>query len=157
MDIRKAEQKDVEQLANMFDKLQKEHIEKYTNKDMWDTIDNASEMWKKYVANDIIPSNDKAIFVAEQDNKLVGYLEIEIKSRPPIFSINKQVYISDVYVDKEHRGQKIGQKLMEKAFEWAKEKDVKVITLEVDEENDAIKFYEKNGFRTFTKEMIKKV
>ena len=78
-------------------------------------------------------------FVAEESGKIVAFALYYIR-----YSTWKgqRMYLEDILVTESHRGRKIGQLLMEKLIEEAKEKKLNGISWQVLEWNEpAIKFY----------------
>ncbi|MCC7570979.1 GNAT family N-acetyltransferase [Candidatus Micrarchaeota archaeon] len=155
--IRKIRVEDIDEVVELFDALGKEHLTLYPNRHMYKLDRNANENWKSYVLNDIFLSKEKEIFVCELNDVLCGYVTIEIRKRPPIFTIKEEAYISDLYVLDRYRGEGIGKKLVEKAIQWAKNKKVKNVSLEVEEKNKSVDFYKKINFRDHMKQMVLKV
>lgn len=77
------------------------------------------------------------------DDKNVGFIDFSF--------IYDRIEINYIYVDIKYRKQNIGTKLIEELVLFAKENNCINITLEVNENNDtAIKFYEKNRFKKST-------
>lgn len=67
--------------------------------------------------------------------------------------LSKSAYITSVCLFKQYRGINIGNMLIERAIEHAKEKGMTTIKLEVGIDNlAAIKLYQKYGFRTIRME-----
>jgi len=59
--------------------------------------------------------------------------------------VGKSLYLDDIYVKEDYRGQKIGTKLLKKIFEVAKKENCSRVRWQVlDWNNPAIKFYEKS-------------
>ena len=91
-----------------------------------------------------------AVFVAEDDSGFVtGYCFCELQ-RPPHSDNMTDIltlYIDDLCVDQECRGQHVGRQLYEHALAFAKQAGCYNVTLNVWEGNDsARRFYEKSGF-----------
>lgn len=83
--------------------------------------------------------NNTVFLVAEQQEKIIGYLGLQI--------VLDEGYITNVAVTKEHRGKGVAKSLMEKLIEMAEEKNLAFVTLEVRESNlAAINLYKKFGF-----------
>jgi [ribosomal protein S18]-alanine N-acetyltransferase len=79
--------------------------------------------------------------VAQENNRVVGYIIFWIK-------YEDEGHIISIAVDKNHRRQDVGSKLVETSLEAFKKFDVKVIKLEVRIGNKgARKFYTKMGFK----------
>ena len=107
---------------------------------------------KKYTDDElleIIKSDDKPIFVADEEGKILGYafcVYVEYKGHNIMTDV-KTLYIDDLCVDENVRGKHIGKSIYEYVLNFAKENGFYNITLNVWELNDgAKKFYEKIGF-----------
>ncbi len=105
---------------------------------------------KKYTDKeliDLLNKEDKPVFVAESNGKVVGYCFCELqKQGNNIFHDNLTLYIDDLCVDQDCRRQGIGEKLYRYAVEFAKSKGCYNITLNVWSLNErAIAFYQKIG------------
>lgn len=59
------------------------------------------------------------LVVAEADGKPVGYVSAAIQEPPPIFSGEPYLFVSDLYVLPERRGQGIGSALVERVKGFA--------------------------------------
>lgn len=92
---------------------------------------------------------EKSIFVAKIEDKIVGYVTFCIVEKEnPILRFRKQLSIDAMCVDNKHRGQGIGSSLLEFIEKYAKEENCTDIYLTVNEENtNAIKTYEKFGMK----------
>ena len=95
-------------------------------------------------SEDEIATNIRSYVLAKEGDKLLGYTALHVHS-PRLAEIRSLI------VDKEFRGQKIGQKLVEFALQEAKElgvaEDVLVLTYTPG-------FFEKLGFTEINKEVI---
>jgi len=98
----------------------------------------------------IIDDPLRPIFVYYDDNMVKGYafnIIIEHKNDNMLTDI-KTLYIDDLCVDENCRGQKIGHKLYDYVIDYAKEIGCYNVTLNVWTGNDsAIKFYESLGLK----------
>lgn len=94
-------------------------------------------------------SDPKTIFlVAEIENKPAGYAKLIQDSIEPGITAEKPVELSRLYSHQEFLGKGVGQALMDRCFEIAKEFGHDVMWLGVWEYNPrAYAFYLKNGFR----------
>ena len=108
----------------------------------------------KYTKEDvkeIIANENTPIFVFLNDeNDVLGYTFCEIKETKEDTSLHsrKTLYIDDLCVDKNARGQHVGTKLYDYTVDFAKSIDCDSITLNVWEFNEgARKFYEKCGMK----------
>lgn len=95
-------------------------------------------------------------YFATLDNKVIGYLKLNFGPSQTELQDDKAVEIERIYVPKEFHGKKIGQLLYQKARQIAGQKNVGYVWLGVWEENQrAIRFYQKNGFVKFDKHIFK--
>ncbi|HLD86561.1 MAG TPA: GNAT family N-acetyltransferase [Candidatus Nanoarchaeia archaeon] len=81
--------------------------------------------------------------VAEKDGVIIG-------AAIYFFSyytwVGKSLYLDDIYVKPEHRGNKVGSKLLRKVFELAKKENCKRLRGQVlDWNTNAIEFYKRRG------------
>ena len=80
-------------------------------------------------------------YIVQAGDKVVAYLSLSFHSR------TRNLRIYSIAVHPECRGMKVGQRLMDLTFGFAKECQARKITLEVKVTNDpAIGLYKKNGF-----------
>lgn len=145
MQIRKAEAKDKEQLVKLlvaFDKqsqryLTKEQIKfrQYTNleKAMIEEVD-------EYF------SSGSAIFVADDDGRLVGLVVGNIKEKKNRVN-NKEGFVEKWYVDATYQGKHLGKQLFARLEEYFKEAGCTHLALDTHIKNEAaIKIYDHMGF-----------
>ncbi len=96
-------------------------------------------------------------YVFKKHGAVIGYCllsEVEFKSKI-IFDTNKMCYLSILVVDKQHRNQGAGSKLLEHAKKECLKLGYSELNIEVlsfSEENQ--KFYKNNDFVEMTKHMI---
>ena len=88
-----------------------------------------------------------SIYVSKIDNKIVGYIIIEIKEKDNGFMrYRKLLSIDTLCIDEKFRGQGIGTKMLEFAKRLGKEKNCTDMHLTVNPNNkNAIKVYENFG------------
>ena len=105
----------------------------------------------KYDANaleELLQDESKPIFVADDDGFIAGYCFCQIRnySGSTVLTDRKELYIDDLCVDENRRGQHIGTILYDHAVSYAKEIGCAFLTLNVWCGNDsAMKFYEHAG------------
>ena len=108
---------------------------------------------KKYTDDELIKiiSDDQTpIFVAEENDEVSGYAFciFQQHTNNNILTDIKTLYIDDLCVDKEKRGQSIGKALYEYVLDFAKQQNCYNVTLNVWACNEsALKFYEKMGLK----------
>jgi len=147
MNIRRASEKDIDSLIKLLQEVLEIHANirpdifisgttKYTRSDLLEKL-----------AND-----EEPIYVAVDENdEVMGYAFCALKQQP--FSTNmvpfKSLYIDDLCVDSNYRGQHIGEQLFEYVKAEAKRLGCYEVTLAVWAGNDgAERFYDKIGFKT---------
>ena len=107
---------------------------------------------KKYTDEElleIINDDNRPILVAvDEEDKVCGYAFCIFKQLPHdnILTDIKTLYIDDLCVDEEVRGQHVGKRLYEYVLQFAKDSGCYNLTLNVWSLNEsAMKFYEKCG------------
>lgn len=99
-----------------------------------------STPWSEQTIEDAYKTGTR-FFVAQKDNSVLGYVGIS--------AILDEGYITNVAVFPEARQQGVASALLNSLFEFAKEKSLSFISLEVRESNNAaISLYNKFGFKT---------
>lgn len=88
------------------------------------------------------------LMVVECAKELVGTCHLTII--PSLtFKGSTRLQIEAVRVSKEHRGKQIGSKMIAFSLEYARKKGASIVQLTTNKERpDAIRFYEKQGFKT---------
>lgn len=97
---------------------------------------------------DILADDARPVFVAEVDGQVGGYAFCILQQHADnnILTDIKTLYIDDLCIDEQLRGQHIGKALYEHVSDFAKKTGCYNLTLNVWEENKAAKqFYEKAG------------
>ena len=93
---------------------------------------------------------DSFFYFAMLDEKVIGYLKLNMGGSQTELKDNDALEIERIYVLKSFQGKKVGQVLFDKAIQIGKESQVAYVWLGVWEENKrALQFYTKNGFVEF--------
>lgn len=133
---RKAQLADVQQLAELFDQYRI-----FYHKDS--DIPAAEKFLTERIEN-----NDSEIFVAENEGKLVGFVQLY-----PLFSstrMKRYWLLNDLYVNENYRGKGFSKQLIEASQEMAKSTDAAGILLETGKSNDiGNKLYPRCGFEIY--------
>lgn len=106
---------------------------------------------KEYV-NNFIQDENKILLVYEEDNKIVSYAMLEIleKAETSYRFGMKFLEIHEIGVDINCRSKGIGQQMMGRIKQIAKENNLNQIQLNCWSFNEkALKFYEKQGFKRY--------
>jgi ribosomal protein S18 acetylase RimI-like enzyme len=108
----------------------------------------------------LIAAENIAFFIAEQDERLVGFVVaiLRMSSDIPILVPRSYVLIENLGVDRDYQGQGIGEALMERVRHWAEGEGARSIELTVYEFNRRARiFYESLGYRTESRRMKKDI
>ena len=103
---------------------------------------------KKYIF-DIITNENAALFIAECNGQIVGFIQLLIKETPniPIMVPRRYVVIDDLLVKENFRRFGVAKSLVTRVHEWALANDISQVELNVWEFNKiAVTFYEKIGY-----------
>ena len=88
--------------------------------------------------------------LASLEGKLVGYTKVNLAAAQTDVQDPESLEVARLYTLEEVWGKGVGQFLLDAALGFAKEKGMSYVWLGVWEHNArAIRFYEKNGFKTF--------
>lgn len=153
LEIRKANQSDIELLLNIgrqtfFEKF----IENNSEENM---LQYASEAYTFEKIASEVNNADSQFYLATLNSQIVGYLKINFGEAQTELQDPQALELERIYVLNEFQGQKIGQQLFGKALGIAEQAKLNYVWLGVWEENSrAIKFYEKNGLKAFSKHIF---
>ena len=146
MNIRRAEKKDLKKVTELLSEVLEIHA-----KIRPDIFISGTTKYTDDELLEIFRDDSRPVFVAVDDHDNVqGYAFCKFERQP--FSTNmrdfKTLYIDDLCVDQNTRGQGIGKKLYDYVCAFAKENGCYDITLNVWEGNDsARKFYDRIGLK----------
>ena len=119
---------------------------------------NTAENMAKYLGeaysfeklNNEINNPNSFFYFAMLDEKVIGYLKINMGGSQTELKENDALEIERIYVLKDYHGKKVGQLLFDKAIAIANQQNLAYVWLGVWEENKrALQFYTKNGFVEF--------
>lgn len=153
MDIQINQTKDYILIAKLNESVQTFHHEVYPDDFKKFDLNSVTNFFKKNLASD-----NSYAFLAEIDSKPIGYLLCMVNSREENeFQYEKRVlYIDQISIENEFRKQGIGKKLMDKAFELAKELHISEIQLDHWVKNEeASNFFKQLGFGYYNYKMKK--
>ena len=154
MKIRKATIKDFNVLLKL--KLESKEEERRFSEELI-PIKKAKQHYKEYLRNDL-KSEWRVIFIAEENNKMVGLIVGKIYRTLRVAGYIRCGYISNLYVKKGFRKRGIAQKLIKELVGWFKRKKAKKVTLDLYEKNiKAINLYQKLKFKKYFVKMTKRI
>jgi diamine N-acetyltransferase len=140
-------------LAEMNEEIQTIHYELYP--DVFKPYNN--EMVEQAFEHFLSDSNAKA-YIAMNDNVPVGYILFKLKdSIESAFKYaSRTIYVDQVLVLENYKGAGIGESLLQKAYDFAKEHEVDRIELDHWSMNlTARYFFDKHGFQYYNEKMFK--
>lgn len=143
-----------------------EKVKLISEKTFYETFsnDNTKEDMENYLKENFsyeqvereIKNNYSKFYIVENDEEVVAYMKLNFDNAQTEKDHYNTIEVQRIYVLQEYKGKQIGKKLMQKAIEIAKDKNLNYIWLGVWEHNiNAIKFYEKLGFKKFDTHIFK--
>ena len=147
--VRRAQKKDADKTIKLLSEVLELHAKLRP-----DIFISGRTKYTREELNGIFSNDETPVFVAVDDNDEVAGYAFCVMKQPP-FSTNmkpvRTLYIDDLCVDENVRGQHVGTILFDHVKKYAKEQGCHDVTLNVWEGNDnARRFYEKMGM--FVKE-----
>ena len=143
MNIRMAQEKDVDRMLELLKQVNLVHHE--GRPDLFKVNTKYSKKQLKNIINDV---NTPILVATNQDDVLMGYAFCIFKQHKndSILTDVKTLYIDDLCVDENSRGQHIGKNLYNAVVSFAKDNNCYNLTLNVWNCNpNAMKFYEACG------------
>lgn len=144
MNIRRATIEDLKNVQELNSELFKKEDQDFGQNfdDTWSFSEDGTKCINGWIQNE-----NSAVFVAEEENKIVGYAAGEIRELPVWRKKSKAAELVEIFLLNGYRGQGIGSEFLEKFIEWCKGKGVERIKIEASFGNaDGIRFYKKHGF-----------
>ena len=116
--------------------------------------EHAQEKARTYIL-DSLKRSDVVLLVATRGTKVVGEIRAEIRERP-FYEPGKVGHITDFYILPEFRRSALGKEVITKMAAELRKLGAQMITCEVPTRNEiAVRFYEKNGFRSLLQTFAK--
>ncbi len=144
--IRSAIEKDLPQINKLREQVNRIHVEARPDifKAGFDKELQDHAAW--YLTSE---TND--ILVDERDGEIVGMVMLDFISKPesPYGLAREFCHVAEICVDENWRRKGVAHGLMEAVKAEAKKRGLKKIELDVWSFNDALQFYEAEGFRVF--------
>ena len=108
----------------------------------------------------LLDGEEGLLVVAERNRRVVGFAEAYIRRAPdfPVLKSRRWLLIDNIAVDRKNRRSGVGQKILRHLQERARALDIEEVELKVYSFNTgAADFYEKNGFREFSRTLVKRM
>ncbi len=107
-----------------------------------------------YDLKELILSDEAEVLVVECDGQVIASGYAKIKIAQEYFKHREYSYLGFMFVKEEHRGLGVNKLIIDGLIDWSKNKGLDEIRLQVYDDNDsAIKAYEKVGFKKHMVEM----
>ena len=141
--VRRATEADLDSIV----KLGRELIEYHIKFDEYYRFkENIDETARKFHLENITAENTM-LLVTEVSSEIVGFTLGKIRKTPPIFQIEEFGLVIDLYVKKEYRRKRIGEKLTHELLKWFKSKGMKRVEVFIDIKNNiGVSAWTKFGF-----------
>lgn len=105
-----------------------------------------------------IYGKDKWCYVAEKDNRILGFILFYIEKRERWWEVKYAGYIDLIIIDKHARGKGISKLLLKKAYEIFRKKKLKYVRLSVQTGNKkAYAVWKKLGFKEHRVDMWRRL
>ncbi len=130
--------------AEDIDKVAKLYLKSYKNLEEYSYTH--EEDVKVYI-NWLLRRDIAGLFVAKDNDKIIGFMAVDGNWFSKKYNMVVGA-IHEIFVDPAYFGKGVGEALMQKAFEYFKQRNLKRIELWVGDKNfRAMRFYEKFEFR----------
>lgn len=145
MEIRRAENRDIPgMIALLYQVGEVHHVIRP------DIFRSGALKYDETALRQLLDDESKPIFVADDDGFVAGYCFCQIRNYDGtgVSTARKELYIDDLCVDENRRGQHIGRILYDHAVTYARQIGCAFLTLNVWCGNDsAMRFYENAGLK----------
>jgi ribosomal protein S18 acetylase RimI-like enzyme len=151
MEIRKAQTSDIEELIELNLEVHAIHLQEHPKK------------FKELSAEDVrsslshfLSQESAEIIVCSNEDRIVGYVLVLIVTPPenPVQKLKPFLYVDQIDVKEEYRRRGVGKLLLDAAREYAIEKGLDFIILDVWKFNaHAVSFFRSQGFETWIERM----
>jgi len=153
--IRRADKGDIPQIVENWKQFMHSHVRLRAK--FYKMKADAEKLYLKFLKKQM-QSRKAAVFVAEFRGRIIGHVMIGIVRVPPVYEIDKQCGVYEIFVREGFREKGIGTALFRAAEEWAKGRKIKQAALTVDVKNkDARGLYESMGYEAYQLRMFKMI
>ena len=145
MNIRFAENRDIPQMLSLLQQVGQVHHEIRP-----DLFRSGAQKYDESALEELLQDSRRPILAGVVEDVMVGYAFciLQETKNDPVLADRKVLYIDDLCVDENCRGQGVATALYEKVCDYAREIGCQAVTLNVWCDNDsAMRFYENRGLK----------
>jgi GNAT superfamily N-acetyltransferase len=144
--IRRAKKSDIPEVARLWMEMMREHEERDAR---FACAADAESAYCLY-AEGMLESTETAFFLAEEGERILGYILALVIENPPVFDIERYGFVGEMVVTREYRQRGIGHLLWDRARRWFRRKGVRTAQLNVSVLNRSGRdFWHSVGFKDF--------
>ncbi len=130
--------------------LWKELVDHHAKIDAFFTRREDGHMMFKSFITELINMKEAKVFIAIENEVIIGYIIAKIDEYPPVFLLEKYGAIYDLLVTSKHRKKGIGEKLWLETLKWFKDLGLERVELNIVPNNpESSSFWKKQGFQTY--------
>jgi ribosomal protein S18 acetylase RimI-like enzyme len=145
--VRRGRPADLQAIGALWDELLEFHIRL---DDRYKTAPQARETFVRHVSGSVMRSPDHALFVAEAEGRIVGFLIGRVEHGGVIYADPDFGYITDACVHEDYRRLGVGRLLFDAVREWFRGRGLSNIRVSVATDNPVSRsFWMGMGFRPF--------
>ena len=144
--IRRAVAKDIPSILELWKELMDFHKERDP---IFSRSATGHEQFTEYLMKNI-QNEDFYVFVADDDEDLIGYCMVKISTYPPVLEEQRYGEIENIAVSEKYRRSRVGERLLNEARKWYCEKGVHRVEAKVSKINKvSTGFWAKMGFTPY--------
>ena len=145
-EIRRATEQDLPQMVELMKDLMDFHA---VRNPIFTIRPDADQAWQAFVRKNMA-SDQAAVFVAERDDRVVGYCMALISNYPPLLAVATYGDLTDLMVHADYRRQGIGESLVSEVRAWYGQRGIHRIEVRVAVTNEiSTGFWRKMGFKPY--------
>lgn len=149
-----AERKHIPQILEIWQELMDYHA--WLNP-AFETRKNGAKNWGEYLRS-LMKSKQARVFIAVDNNAVVGYSACRIASHPPVLKLEHYGLIMDMAVIQKYQRCGAGTMILDAIYEWVKSIGLDRIELQVLPTNKiGYSFWQKHGFIDYLHSLYKQI
>lgn len=95
------------------------------------------DAWENHLREHVWDNDTWCVFVAEEDDQLIGQIMGTLRELPPVFKLTLYGYVTDIVVDPQARRRGVGEALFRALRAWFREQGASHLQLQVAHNNPA--------------------